>query len=237
MISLDQTQTVAYPRFTMPIDIVADGTPYVIFNDADVEHFVIPVPAAPTTVAFDPDAWVLWSTVTQQAYVPGPPKIVETSPAPGEVALVQDGIDTVTIYFQTPVNLSPAHISLVGDNAGPQSFTLASGSGANPVVLNLSDPLPQDTYELTVSAAVVSAAGGLALDGEIADADDPMSLPSGNGAPGGAAIIRFTVGSSIPAASTWGLIILVMLISTAGTLVLRRHPYSSMAACRLGRGS
>jgi hypothetical protein len=221
LVSVDQTQSAAYPRFAMPIDVVADGTTYVVFNDTDVEHFAIPVPSAPATVTFDPDAWVLWAVRTQQAYATGPPKIVETSPPPGVLVKLQS-VNTVSIFFTTPVNLSAADVSIVGDASGAQSFTLASGTNANPVVLNLDNPLPVDSFTLTVSDAVVNSTGGLALDGEVMDPDEPGALPSGDGSPGGDAIIRFTTFSSIPTVSSWGVASLALLISIAGTLLLRR---------------
>jgi hypothetical protein len=43
---------------------------------------------------------------------------------------------------------------------------------------------------------------GLALDGEVADPGQPSSLPSGNGAPGGAALWTFTVEGS-PCPGDW----------------------------------
>jgi hypothetical protein len=90
------------------------------------------------------------------------------------------------------------------------------------VVLNLDNPLPVDSFTLTVSDAVVNSTGGLALDGEVMDPDEPGALPSGDGSPGGDAIIRFTTFSSIPTVSSWGVASLALLISIAGTLLLRR---------------
>jgi hypothetical protein len=221
LVSVDQTQQAMYPRFAMPIDIVADGTTHVIFNDTDTEQFVIPVEAAPTTVTFDPDAWILWGTRTSGAYVPGPPKIVETSPAPGSYVQAVDGVSTVSIYFQAPASLNATDATLVGDVHGNRAFTLTSGTNANPVVLNLAGPLPRDFYTLTVSDAVVSSLNSIALDGEMVDSDDAASLPSGDGSPGGAAVIRFGVGPGIPAVSTWGLMVLALLVSIGGTAILR----------------
>jgi hypothetical protein len=61
------------------------------------------------------------------------------------------------------------------------------------VILNLDAPLPADDYTLTISAGVLSVASGLALDGEIDVPVDIGSLPSGDGEPGGDAVIRFSV--------------------------------------------
>ncbi|UCC29797.1 MAG: Ig-like domain-containing protein, partial [Phycisphaerales bacterium] len=221
LVHIDQVQSVSVQRFIMPIDIVADGMTYVVFNDNDPEHFVVPVPEPPTTVALDPDAWILWDSVTQTTYVPGPPTIVGTSPAPGEAAAFEDAIDAVTVTFHTNVDVLQSHFSLIGARTGSKSFTIASTSGVNPVTLNLSGPLAIDMYTLTVTDGVTGTATGLALDGEVDDSVDPASLPSGDGVAGGDAVIEFAVLGSIPAASEWGLIILTLLLFTTGTLILK----------------
>jgi hypothetical protein len=193
LLYIDQTQSAAYQRFTMPIDIVVNGVTNVVFNDADPEHFVIPTGSTPTIVQFDPDAWVLWSSASGTGYVPGPPTIVETVPAPGAVVDHADLTDTVTVYFHTPVDAASTDFTLVGDSAGSVSFTAGPLSNANPVVLTLDAPLLPDTYTLSVSDAVVGTGTGIALDGEVADPEDPESLPSGDGLNGGGALIRFSV--------------------------------------------
>ncbi len=192
-----------------------------VFNDNDPEHFVVPVPAAPTTVALDPDAWILWDSVTETTYVPGPPTIVETSPAPGKAVAFEDAVNTVTVTFHTNVDVQQSHFSLVGARTGSKSFTIASTGGVNPVTLNLSGPLAIDTYTLTVTDGVTGTATGLALDGEVGDPVDPASLPSGDGVAGGYAAIEFAVFGPIPAVSEWGLIILTLLVLATGTLILK----------------
>ncbi len=193
LVYIDQTQAVSTQRFSMPVDIVADGTTYVVFNDADPEHFVIPVPSDPSIVQLDPDAWILWSARTSTGYVPGPPTVVETSPAPGETVAFLDIIDTVTATFHTNVDLAPTDLSLVGAVAGPRSFTIASGSDVNPVTLQFDKPLWPDTYTLTITSGAKAHDTGLSLDGETADPADPASLPSGDGVTGGYAVIEFVV--------------------------------------------
>ncbi len=233
LLSIDQTQSGAYPRFTMPIDIVVDGTRHVVFNDADPEYFVIPVASAPSTVQFDPDVWILRGSAGQASYVSGPPTIVETSPAPGEQVAPEAMVDSVTITFHTTVNLTASDLSLVGVNTGSKAFTIASGTNVNPVVLQLDSPLGVDTYTLTVTDGVSSSISGRPLDGEIIDSDDAASLPSGDGVPGGDAIIRFVVvGSAIPAVSTWAQVVMTLLILTAGTLVLSKEPTRPLAAAQ-----
>ncbi|UCC30163.1 MAG: right-handed parallel beta-helix repeat-containing protein [Phycisphaerales bacterium] len=197
LVHIDQVQDVSYQRFTMPIDIVVDGTTHVVFNDEDMEHFVIPVSVNPTSVQFDPDEWVLWSDRISTSYVPGPPTIVTTLPAPGELLAFEDAVDTVAVTFHTNVDVQQSHFSLVGASTGPRSFTVALTDGVNPVTLNLSMPLPTDTYTLVVTDGVTGTASDLALDGEVVDPVDPASLPSGDGVAGGNAVIEFTVQSSV----------------------------------------
>jgi hypothetical protein len=191
LLSIDQVQSTSYPRFTAPIDFGVDGTIVTVFNNAVPEHFVIPVASEPTSLEFDPDVWLLFEDHYPSAYVPGPPTIVETSPAPGEILAYSEIVDTVTVTFHTNVNATESDISLVGTNTGPVSFTIASGSDVNPIVMNLAAPLVGGAYTLTVTGGVVAVDSGMALDGEVADPNDPGSLPSGNGIAGGNAIIQF----------------------------------------------
>ncbi|MFH0983362.1 MAG: Ig-like domain-containing protein [Planctomycetota bacterium] len=193
LLYIDQTQSASIQRFTMPIDIVVNGTTYVVFNDHDPEHFVVPIPAAATSVQFDPDAWVLWSTRTSTSYVPGPPKIVETTPAPGEVVELAQGVDAVEITFHTNVSTVAANYTLVGETTGPQTVTFAYNGGTNTTTLTATGLLPPDTYTLTVDDALTAVNSGQHLDGEIADPLDPASLPSGEGVAYGDALIQFAV--------------------------------------------
>ena len=103
------------------------------------------------------------------------------------------------------MDLSETDISLVGAETGPVSFSVPSVTNVNPVVLELSEPLAADSYTLTITDSVTASAGGLALDGEIADPRRPSSLPSGDGVPGGDAVIEFAAGVvPIPTVSAWG---------------------------------
>lgn len=190
-----QTHTTAgYPSvFIAPVDLRATigGSPvtYSAYNDARTEWFVIPTSGPVTALSFDPDQWILRTAATSAAYAPGPPKIVQTIPAPGEPAASPS---SVSVWFHTNVNATAANFTLVGDVTGPQSFSLASGSNVNPVVLNLPAALPTDSYTLTVTTGVTAVNSGLGLDGEVAVADSPASLPSGDGVSGGNAVIRFS---------------------------------------------
>ncbi len=192
-IYIDQTQSTSYQRFSMPIDIVVDGVTHVVFNDNDPEHFLLPIAAPASSVSFDPDEWILRGSASLTSYVPGPPKIVETSPQPGESVACGTDLDTVTITFHTNVSTSAGNYALVGTTTGPQSMSFAYDSGANTVTLTSAGPLPADEYTLTVDDALTAINSGANLDGEIADPISPTSLPSGEGLAGGDAVIQFTV--------------------------------------------
>jgi len=183
--------------YEMPVDlnVTIGGSPQtkVVQNDARTEWFVVPVSGPVTALSFDPGPWILRGSATSVAYVPGPPKIVATSPAPGASIDQLAGPSQLMVTFHTPVNAANANFSLVGNTSGPQAMTLVSGSGVNPAVLNLAGPLPADTYTLTVTTGVTAVNSGMILDGEMANPASPASLPSGDGVAGGDAMIRFTI--------------------------------------------
>jgi hypothetical protein len=94
----------------------------------------------------------------------------------------------------------------------------------NPVTLNPDLPLEPDWYTLTIGGGVEAVDSGMTLDGEVADPTDPASLPSGEGEPGGDAVIRFRVVRTIPTVSEWGLAILGLSLMCAGAIVLAGRP-------------
>ncbi|MEW6742226.1 MAG: M1 family aminopeptidase [Planctomycetota bacterium] len=194
LLDIDQVQSPSYQRFEMPIDVVADGQVTVVLNDADFEHFVIPLSSPPTTVWLDPDSWVLASSTTLSNYVPGPPKVVETSPAPGGVIDPTTHLSEVVVRFHTNVTATAADFELTGENGGPIAFTISPGSNVDTIVLTATDPpLHPDLYTFTIKETVVAVDSGMLLDGEVSDPVSPTSLPSGDGLPGGAALTRFTI--------------------------------------------
>jgi hypothetical protein len=165
----------------------------VVFSDADPEHFVIPVPSSPGSVELDPDAWILWSSRSSTSYLPGPPKIVETHPAPGEVIIAGPTVHAVTVTFHTDVNTALGDYSLVGAATGPHSVAFGYDSGSNTVTLIAPGQLPADDYALMVTDTLTAVNSGDDLDGEIADPLEAASLPSGDGVESGAAVISFAV--------------------------------------------
>lgn len=191
---IQQTQSGSIQRFTMPIDVRVNGTTdYVVFNDHDPQYFVIPLPTPASTVALDPDAWILTGSITPVSYISGPPKVVQVSPLPGDALACDASLTDVTIAFDTGVNAAAGQFSLVGDATGAAAVSFAYNSGNNTVTLSSATPLPADTYTLTISDALTAIGSSQPLDGEISDPNNPASLPSGNGVAGGAAVLSFTI--------------------------------------------
>lgn len=194
---LEQTQSASYGLYTMPLDVRVNYTggnqTYTIFNDADVEWFVLPIPAPATAIVLDENDWVLTTSKSSASYVNGPPKIVACNPAPGALFDADSGPSQITVTFSEDVNASAADFTLVGADAGAVPFSFSYSSGSFTATLSLAGALPADDYTITVSDEVSSSAASIALDGEIADPDDPASLPSGEGLPDGSAVLAFHV--------------------------------------------
>ena len=103
------------------------------------------------------------------------------------------------------VAAEPGHYRLVGDHVGvipissvtvindpAQAGQMATGS----IVLNFSEPLPDDRFTLTVSDAVTDPAGNR-LDGDsnAAEPQGTLDVPTGDGLAGGDFVARFTIDS------------------------------------------
>jgi aminopeptidase N len=200
-----QTQSASFGTFTMPIDIrvvtPAGDRGFTIQSDALSEHFVLPLDAPASSIAFDEFNWILDTAKVQEAFVAGPPVVVTASPAPGETIAAPSAPGQLTIGFSDNVTAAAAAFTVLR-GATPVPFTLAYSTATDVATLTFASALSPGTYMVTVAASVVGASTGLALDGEIADPANPASLPSGEGLPGGAAVYTFTVAPP-PCAADW----------------------------------
>ncbi|OYT73770.1 MAG: hypothetical protein CFK49_09725 [Armatimonadetes bacterium JP3_11] len=189
LMSLRQTQQSSYGLYTMPIGVratIGSQTQELrLWNSAQTQHYVVPVSDPVSSLAFDPDEWILKGSSTQESYRPGPPVIVEMNPAPG---MVSDRVNQVDLYFQTPVQISPSQIQLTGASQGAISFEFAYDANARRVRLTLNEPLKPDAYTLRVAPSVTATDSGMALDGEYSG-----QLPTGDGVPGGEAVLSLRV--------------------------------------------
>lgn len=111
-------------------------------------------------------------------------------------------VGQIAIAFDREVDLTLDDLTVSGRLADYPLANLATGSGANGQWIArwfLQSPITDDAITLRVSDAVVSAAGGIALDGEW---DNPVDVfdatsdtyPSGNRLAGGDFVFSFTVG-------------------------------------------
>lgn len=181
-----QTGTV----FAMPVDIrvdTASGSQTVtVQNSVTPQWFVVPINATATGIAVDEFQWILTTAKTSEAYVNGPPKIVQAAPPPG--AVLASGPASLTVTFSENVNAAAGNFTLVGPS-GPVGLTLSYNAANFTATLTPASGLGSGSYSLTVAPAVTSTAAAIGLDGEIV----ANALPSGNGVTGGAAVWSFTV--------------------------------------------
>lgn len=194
---LEQTQLPGYPLFPMPIDVdttlAGKSTRTVVWNDAPAEHLLFEVSGPASSLAIDPERWVLRTALEPTAFVPGPPKIVTAEPAPGALVPGAEAA-AVRVVFHKDVSATPGDFSLTGAVFGPVAFDFDYDSTEFTATLTPAVALKPDAYALVVSDAVASSVGGLALDGEVGDRSASGALPSGDGLPGGAATLAFSVG-------------------------------------------
>jgi len=223
-----QTQDLGgYGLFSMPIDIrvttASTVTVYSVWNDDWSEYYVLPVDGPVLTVEFDEDGgvsnrnWILWSSSSKVATAPNPPpvllgvEIFNDSPSSGQTTLV--------LTFSEDIgSFDPSDVALAGSGSGahvPISWSYDAGSRQATLTYAA---LPVDDYTLTILSAGISA-NGKALDGETDEEMwwDQVSLPSGDGQPGGNAVLDFSFEAvPIPAASPLARILVFLLLAVIG---------------------
>jgi hypothetical protein len=195
---VDQVQDVdrGFPLFTMPIDIVittAGGTTTQrIWNGAvGRQWYVLPVSGTVTGLAFDPDRWILRGSRINETYVNGPPKMIDTTPDPGVSLDPFPGVHSVQVQFSEPVICTAADFAVTGSRTGPQTFALTYSPSDYTATLTFAHALAgAQTWFVSVADTLRSQAAGMAFDG---DMPDMMSLPSGDGLPGGVATFSFSL--------------------------------------------
>ena len=193
---LRQSQIGTYPLFTMPVDVrvnFASGNQTIkVWNDAATEWFVAPINAPATGIVVDENNWILTTGKTNEAYVNGPPKLVQATPAPGQVYAPGSGPAQLTVYFSENVTTTGSDFELTGPS-GLVPLTLSYSPASFAASLSPAAALAPGSYSLRVKDTVISAAASIRLDGEIVDPTSAGSLPSGNGLANGDAEWSFTV--------------------------------------------
>jgi hypothetical protein len=181
-------------KFVTPIDVkmttASGATTAVILNNEREESFVIPTNGLVTAVVLDESNWILNNGKASATYLASPPKLLVAVPALGENVLCSGSPTTAQLTFSENIVATDAHFTVTGP-AGAITTTYSYNSATNTVSLGLGTLSVAGTYMVTVSDLVT--AGGIRLDGEIANASSPASLPSGDGLANGAAVYAFTV--------------------------------------------
>ncbi len=199
-ISLEQTQTEGV--FSMPVEIEVDEgrqtRRVTLWNAAELQHFLLPVAAPVVAVGIDPDAWVLTRSVTAGAFTDGPPKVVAVNPAPGSVVRAGEPLSMTVTFHEDVVVDSPA-FTLRRIGGGEYTVSVTYDAESTTATVTSQAPLAGGHYELVVSDSIIDA-NGFALDGELTAPLKTAALPSGDGSPGGDAVITFVaIGTRGPA--------------------------------------
>ena len=193
-ISLEQTQTEGV--FSMPVEIdVSEGQEHhrvTLWNSAGLQHFLLPVSAPVDAVDIDPDAWILTRSATAAAFTDGPPKLVTVEPEPGSVLRAGEPL-SMTLTFHEDVVVDGADITLRRIGGGEYAVAVAYDAATFTANVSSQQPLAGGHFEMVVSELIVGAENGLALDGELTAPLKTATPPSGDGSPGGDAVIEFAV--------------------------------------------
>jgi len=193
-LSLSQTQS--EDAFTMPVEIATEELgarrSYTVWDKARLQHFLIPVSAAVDYVLLDPYERILTRSVTEGAFVDGPPKIVSIAPSQGTILLAGAPL-SLDVVFHEDVVVDGSDVTLVGRDDTQHDLAVAYDTASHTATVTSMQPLAAGVYELHVDDTIVDVESGLALDGEIESSSLKDSLPSGDGIPGGDAVIKFAV--------------------------------------------
>jgi hypothetical protein len=200
-----------YDLFTMPIDIrvttASGSSTHTVWNDDWNEYYVIPLDGPPIDVEFDEEDgasirnWVLWDSRSRVATPLEPPPVLleadmKISAGPAAEATIAlsfsediGGFDAADLGLRRAGRRHRRHYSpdMVSYEAASQTATI-----------RYSCLLP-GRYTLVVFEDDIFA-NGKKLDGETDSKAwwDAVSLPSGDGQPGGSAFLSFTVSAAKP---------------------------------------
>ena len=196
-LNLKQTQNTLMGKtgkFVTPIDVkitTASGArTAVILNNEREESFVIPTNGLATAVVLDESNWILNNGKASTTYLAISPKLLVAVPAPGASFECSATPTTAQLTFSENIVATSAHFTVVGP-AGAITPTYSYNAATNTASLGLGTLDVAGTYTVTVSDLIT--AGGIRLDGEIANANAPASLPSGDGLANGAAVYTFAL--------------------------------------------
>lgn len=199
-IHLRQTQNPAWPTYTTPINLrlltAADTFDVRLRPSARINHWVRPTGAATAfNFILDPQRWVLATDYAGEAYIPGPPVVLQTLPVPGSISTPPTSPASIRLFFSDPTTIVAN--DLVLERSGgttPVDFDFSYDAPSKSAILTFSERLSPSTYTLRLAGQPAGAGG--ALDSDVADPAAPSSFPSGDGNPGaapGSPLLSFTV--------------------------------------------
>jgi hypothetical protein len=146
---------------------------------------------------------------------PGPTIVMREPFVPNNGTLTNpEGVSSARIIWTNQVSFTGDDVSVV-DSGGTAIPFSVSGSGSELMLISLGKTLLNDTFTVTINDTAQSL-GGAAIDGDE------------DGIAGGAAVFTLTHNAcigSVPAVSEWGLAIMIIVLGTAGTLVLRQRSW------------
>jgi len=124
------------------------------------------------------------------AAAPSAPHLTAMTPAPGTAAA---GVASLAIVFDVAVQVGAGAVEVNGQATGAHADYAASlDASGKRLTLTWPQALPPDVYTVrVVSAFVAGSDDEVPLDGDVGDAAAP-NLPSGDGSPGGDALLEFT---------------------------------------------
>jgi hypothetical protein len=199
-----QTQdTRGYGLISMPIDVritTASGTSVQrVWNDDWTEYYVVPADGPVLTVELDREGgtadrnWILANSLAQVGTALAPPPVLLEAQVTSGASYADS--TTVALTFSEDIgDFDSADVLLTGSASGihaPDSWSY--DVGARRATLSYTS-LPTDAYTLEVFDADIFA-NGKALDGETDTSAwwDDVELPSGDGQPGGDAVLSFGI--------------------------------------------
>ena len=97
----------------------------------------------------------------------------------------------MTVTFHEDVTVAESHFVLRRGDGAEIDFDVTYDASTSTATLVSQTPLGFGRFELIIDDAIIDAAAGLALDGEIAEESGSAVLPSGDGVPGGNAVFEY----------------------------------------------
>ncbi|MBY0112543.1 MAG: hypothetical protein K2Y21_06955 [Phycisphaerales bacterium] len=195
-----QTQNPAWPTFTTPMTIrlltPAGSTDHIVSPSARTSFFVRASGAATATdVLLDPNGWILNYGISGESPLVGPPVILETTPAAGNVSVFASSPSAVQLTFSEGVNVSGANLQVTRTGGDPVPFTFSYNAAIQIGTIAFESKLSPSEYTVSLLSVPASLTSGQLLDGDVADPASPASFPTGNGTAGTStpAVLRFTV--------------------------------------------